>query len=1121
MNFYKFRLLFQRFLILLVLVITSKINAQSVSFTKPATSSTNVSTLEMLYTIVEPLGYPDAININFTCTSGPCLTGSNPNFVLNMNSTVPSPGSIFTTSNLALGSNAFTTTATYLYDGIYSIYVDYIRPGTSNRIVSTTSTNVKFDATTLAPTLNSPSSNSTYSSQIPVSLTLGENYLSSSAKITFTNIAGTYSNTLNLINNTLSQTFTLTTSALLANSNVTSATHTNLPDDTYNMVLSYQDIYSHPAAIALSANMLIQTATPIPSLTNPSTGSVLTSNNTMAFSYNLPSAPLSGTAQLTLSPGGYNYTLPNQSGSGTYTITSNIPPDGTYTATVSYQDFLGNPVAMVWVPNIKLDHVTLAPIISSPLSNSVITGTATLTYTTPENALAGSKKLILSQNGTTITTLTISDVNSNTLGLNFKNLVTSSGGISSITGASILPDGNYLATLSYQDQYSNPFTSTAINLTIDSQTITPTLNSPVAGAGYASQIPVALTFGEPYFAGSAKIIFVNGSNQRITLTLIDNVLSQTFTISTRNVIGSNVVAATQTTIPDNVYSIILQYQDVYGNPLSNVYLNNILIQNSTPVPTITSPTTGTVFSNSTNIALSYSLPSAPLSGTAQLTLTPGAYSYVLPNQSGSGTYTITANLPPDGTYTATVSYQDYLGNPTATSAPLRIVFQRATPSPKIISPINNGYFSTSILFKDSIPVANLAGSKVLSILKNNGVITTIVLNNSLTDSIYFNLQRLSQSISNVQSISGIDSLTNGTYVLKLSYQDVYSHPAATFTDTINIDASPLIGVLSHQNNIVFGPFVETLTFNKPVNYISNNPIIPNIINSTPSASLGQLVANNNNTVFTFQVTPLQQGSIQLQSPFLGVAYDISGNASQIIGIDSIKYVDTTIILTPIISGNFAFCQGDSTTLTSTLANTYIWSTGATTRSIIVKQAGTYNVKTTYDNRVKGNSNNVVITINPIPSAPILSRDTANRLVANSNGISWYKEGALIADTTQQFKPTTGGTFTAKTNQNGCISALSNPYYYLVTDIINLSADEFIKLAPNPFINKLNFDFSIKGYQKLNIEVFDMATGTRVAAQQNLIPGSSIYLGQLASGTYVVKVTSNDLKISHQFKIVKL
>ena len=99
--------------------------------------------------------------------------------------------------------------------------------------------------------------------------------------------------------------------------------------------------------------------------------------------------------------------------------------------------------------------------------------------------------------------------------------------------------------------------------------------------------------------------------------------------------------------------------------------------------------------------------------------------------------------------------------------------------------------------------------------------------------------------------------------------------------------------------------------------------------------------------------------------------------------------------------------------------------------------------------------------------------------------------------------------------------MSSAYYYLVTDIINLSKDEFIKLAPNPFINQLNFDFVVKGYQKLNIEVFDIATGTKVASQPNLTAGSRITLGQLSAGSYVIKITSTDNKISYQFKMVKL
>jgi hypothetical protein len=157
----------------------------------------------------------------------------------------------------------------------------------------------------------------------------------------------------------------------------------------------------------------------------------------------------------------------------------------------------------------------------------------------------------------------------------------------------------------------------------------------------------------------------------------------------------------------------------------------------------------------------------------------------------------------------------------------------------------------------------------------------------------------------------------------------------------------------------------------------------------------------------------------------------------------------------------------------------------------------------------------------IPSAPTLSRDTANFLLSGAPGTTWYKDGSAITDTAQKYKPTTAGSYTAKTTTNGCTSVMSAAYYYLVTDIINLSKDEFIKLAPNPFINQLNFDFIVKGYQKLNIEVYDVATGSKVATQQNITAGTKIQLGQLARGTYIVRVTSNDNKIAQQFKMVKL
>jgi Zn-dependent metalloprotease len=237
---------------------------------------------------------------------------------------------------------------------------------------------------------------------------------------------------------------------------------------------------------------------------------------------------------------------------------------------------------------------------------------------------------------------------------------------------------------------------------------------------------------------------------------------------------------------------------------------------------------------------------------------------------------------------------------------------------------------------------------------------------------------------------------------------------------------------------------------------------------------------------------------------------------------------------PIVS-NLSYCIGaasSSLSATAIVGATLNWYGTSATGGIASKTAptpstttaGTFNYYVSHLSTSTGcesSRSNLVISVLNTPTAPVLSRDVNNFLVSNVNGITWYKDGAQMPDTTQKLKPSVAGLYTAKTTQNGCSSALSTPYYYLVTDIINLSADEFIQLAPNPFINKLNFNFVIKGYQKLNIDVFDIATGIRKGSMQNLTPGMPISLGQLSAGTYYIRVSSNDGKINHQFKMVKL
>lgn len=171
----------------------------------------------------------------------------------------------------------------------------------------------------------------------------------------------------------------------------------------------------------------------------------------------------------------------------------------------------------------------------------------------------------------------------------------------------------------------------------------------------------------------------------------------------------------------------------------------------------------------------------------------------------------------------------------------------------------------------------------------------------------------------------------------------------------------------------------------------------------------------------------------------------------------------------------------------------------------------------YSDRIK-----LDINVLPTPIAPIITKDTAGNLVSSiSSALTWYKDGVKISNTNAIYKPTAVGNYAVKVTENGCPSLFSNTYYYLVTDIIRLSWEEFIKLTPNPFINFMNIDFVIKGHQRLNIDVYSASTGAKVASRVGVTAGSRLTFSELNPGVYFVRVATSDFKVSHQFKMVKL
>jgi gliding motility-associated-like protein len=139
-------------------------------------------------------------------------------------------------------------------------------------------------------------------------------------------------------------------------------------------------------------------------------------------------------------------------------------------------------------------------------------------------------------------------------------------------------------------------------------------------------------------------------------------------------------------------------------------------------------------------------------------------------------------------------------------------------------------------------------------------------------------------------------------------------------------------------------------------------------------------------------------------------------------------------VTPTItaSGPTTFCEGDAVTLTSSAGTNYLWSNAATTASINVAAAGSYNVKITNASGCQSPiSVGTIVTVNALPSTPTIVSsgpttfcDGESVTLTSSYGISYIWSNA---ETSASINVTSAGSYTVQVrNSNGCQSAVSTP-----------------------------------------------------------------------------------------------
>lgn len=236
------------------------------------------------------------------------------------------------------------------------------------------------------------------------------------------------------------------------------------------------------------------------------------------------------------------------------------------------------------------------------------------------------------------------------------------------------------------------------------------------------------------------------------------------------------------------------------------------------------------------------------------------------------------------------------------------------------------------------------------------------------------------------------------------------------------------------------------------------------------------------------------------------------------------------VLFPKIIASDSICNNDTIILKTNTNSSVSWTLYPTNKAVIknnnilkADSSGQITVILSYKNN-SGNTINTYkqIYIKPSPIFPIISRNPNGRLVSSVNtGNQWYYNDLLMQDSINNFiVPNKVGSYKVNVKNNGCYSLFSSTYFFIITDVALLKNEEYVKLGPNPFNSQLYIDYSVRNNQNLNIEFFNLVTGSKYKLIKNITKGSSIDVSTFAAGTYLIKVYTNDYKLLYQSKFLK-
>ena len=139
-------------------------------------------------------------------------------------------------------------------------------------------------------------------------------------------------------------------------------------------------------------------------------------------------------------------------------------------------------------------------------------------------------------------------------------------------------------------------------------------------------------------------------------------------------------------------------------------------------------------------------------------------------------------------------------------------------------------------------------------------------------------------------------------------------------------------------------------------------------------------------------------------------------------------------------------------------------------------------------------------------------------MSSSFGTIWFKDGVKLADTNQLIKPTANGYYTASIIKNGCVSQLSNSYYYLTTSLIDIDIELGINIFPNPTSNNLTIDLGSYNSGIALLIITDIQGKTILS--KKIRSKEKIDIRNLTTGAYIVHIRKLNGELIASKKILK-